>query len=77
MQCYESLALRLQVFAESRLVLLDTVFDPFVIEDVLDEYGVQDFSMYNSLEPARRIDLARRVSQLCPGARSRMHFRVA
>lgn len=77
MQCYESLALRLQLLSECRLFQPDAVLDAFVLEDVLDEYGIHDFSTYNSLEPSRRLDLARRASQLSSGVGRTTHSRVA
>lgn len=67
MQCYESEALRLQLYADTCRLMPDTAFDPLTLDEVLDEFEVERMHDYHALEPARRGELARRVNQLSPG----------
>lgn len=64
MQCYESEALRLQLYADTRRLLPETAFDPWVLDEVLDEARVEGIAQYNALETAQKADLAKKVSQL-------------
>jgi len=64
MQCYESEALRLLLFAETSRTYPDTVWDRFALENALHEFGVDRVRDYNRLEPERRSELARRANQL-------------
>lgn len=66
MQCYESEALRLQLYADTRRLTPDTQFDPLALEEVLDEFGVEHINEYNALAPGRRGELARRAGELSP-----------
>lgn len=64
MQCYESEALRLQLYADTRRLLPETAFDPLALDEVLDEAHVDAVAQYNALEPERKADLAKRVNRL-------------
>jgi hypothetical protein len=77
MQCYETEALRLQLYADTRAVLPDVAFDPLSLDEVLDESGISRMQAYMALEPGRRAELARRAGQLAPRRRSSTRQRVA
>lgn len=64
MQCYESEALRLQLFADTRLLIPDTVFDPLALDQALDEFNIRRIREYESLNLARRAELAGRAAEL-------------
>ena len=64
MQCYESEALRLLLFAEAKRTYPDTGWDRFALENALHEFGVERVHDYNRLEPERRSDPVRRANQL-------------
>jgi len=64
MQCYESEALRRQLYAETCRLLPETPFDPLALDEVLDDADVGGIAQYNALESAQRGELARRVSRL-------------
>lgn len=66
MQCYQSQALRLLLFADTAASFPDTFLDPLVLEDVVDEFDIVGVKEYTALEPDRRFDLAQRVSELSP-----------
>ena len=63
MHCYESEALRLQLFADAHAVMPDIAFDPWALEEVLDEFEVGGMQAYLALDPPRRAELANRAGR--------------
>ncbi|MGA8259829.1 MAG: hypothetical protein WB783_06390 [Arenicellales bacterium] len=70
MQCYESEALRLQLYADARLLTPGTPFDPLALDQALDEFEIQRIGEYEALGLTRRANLARRAAEISsPGPR--------
>lgn len=77
MQCYESEALRLQLLADARALIPQTPFDPLALDQALDEFHIERIRDYGTLGPARRAEIAGRVSQLSSSEFDAMHLRAS
>lgn len=83
MQCYQGQAVRLLLFADTAVIFPETFFDPFVLEDVLDEFDVGGVQEYRALmkrnewpgRPGRRPCSPASTSPL-PAVRSEMFRRL-
>ncbi|GEM_PF-2487744 len=50
MQCYESLALRLKVYADLKFICSDVVYDELVLSDLIQDYSVESMTELNALD---------------------------
>ena len=64
MQCYESEALRLQLYADARLLTPGTPFEPLALDQALDESDIERIRQYEALDLTRRAELAGRAARL-------------
>ncbi|MFZ0486886.1 MAG: hypothetical protein WAL83_07800 [Arenicellales bacterium] len=77
MQCYESEALRLQLYADAHRLRPQTVFDPLTLDEVLDEAHIEGIAQYNAIEPAQRTTLVEKVNRLSAPRPAHRHASVA
>lgn len=77
MQCYQGEALRLQVYLEAHVLIPEITFDLLMIDQVLDEFEVRTHKNYMELEASGRVELAKRLSQLCLNQLAHQSRRVA